>query len=143
MGGLLAFRVIYFLMALSCAISGIWMLVSPIGWYHSFPAAIPDTGPLNPHFIRDIGVTFSIIAATLSWGASRRQPIWSLHFVLMSFFVGHALLHIADLITARLPPSHWLLDSVSVFLPAVVMITLALPPVWRAVTTTSWLIKTR
>ena len=42
-----------------------WMLVAPAHWYANLPAAVPDTGPLNLHFVRDIGSTFAVLGAAL------------------------------------------------------------------------------
>jgi hypothetical protein len=38
--------------------NGLWMLLAPRSWYYGLPARIPDTGPLNVHFVRDIGAAF-------------------------------------------------------------------------------------
>jgi len=38
--------------------NALWMLAGPMHWYTDLPAAIPDTGPFNPHFVRDIGGGF-------------------------------------------------------------------------------------
>ncbi len=34
--------------------NGAWMLLDPPHWYATLPAGVPDFGPLNEHFIRDI-----------------------------------------------------------------------------------------
>ena len=39
--------------------NGLWMLADPVGWYREIPAAVPDFGPLNEHFVRDIGSAFA------------------------------------------------------------------------------------
>ena len=31
--------------------NALWMLAGPLHWYHEVPAAVPDTGPFNPHFV--------------------------------------------------------------------------------------------
>ena len=38
-----------------CVANALWMLAGPLHWYRELPAAVPDTGPFNPHFVRDIG----------------------------------------------------------------------------------------
>ena len=35
--------------------NALWMLAGPMHWYTELPAAVPDTGPFNAHFVRDIG----------------------------------------------------------------------------------------
>jgi hypothetical protein len=48
-----------------------WMLADPAGWYAGLPAAVPDTGPLNTHFVRDIGSAFAVMGAALLLAAAR------------------------------------------------------------------------
>jgi hypothetical protein len=44
-----------------------------------------------------------------------------------NFFVGHALIHVVDIISGYLPPSHWLIDAPSVFVPAILRVILSFP----------------
>src|SRR4029077_17484094 len=48
-----------------------WMLADPEGWYHGLPAGVPHTGPLNEHFVRDIGAAFTVMGVALLWAAAR------------------------------------------------------------------------
>ncbi len=48
-----------------------WMLVDPAGWYLYLPAAVPDTGPFNAHFVRDVGSAFAVMGLALAFGALR------------------------------------------------------------------------
>ena len=41
-------------LGLALAANGLLMLFDPAGWYAVAPG-VPETGPLNPHFVRDIG----------------------------------------------------------------------------------------
>lgn len=112
--------------------NGVWMLVAPAGWYRDLPAGVPDTGPLNLHFVRDIGAAFTTIGVVFlvtAPQASRRRDV-----VLAAalFFVLHALIHVADLVSGRLAADHWLVDLPGVFLPALLLIVLALPRWWPA-----------
>ena len=45
--------------------NGAWMLVDPAHWYANLPAAVPDTGPLNLHFVRDVGSAFAVMGGSL------------------------------------------------------------------------------
>jgi hypothetical protein len=99
-----------------------WMLLDPAGWYATLPAAVPDTGPLNAHFVRDIGGAFAVLGVALLWAAARpalRVPLLAITGV---FYVVHALIHVTDTLGGRLPPSHWLIDAPGVYLPALVMV---------------------
>ena len=103
-----------------------WMLLDPAGWYATLPAAVPDTGPLNAHFVRDVGGAFAATGVALLWGAFQprlRVPMLALASV---FYVLHALIHVADTLAGRLPASHWLIDAPGVYVPALVMIAVTL-----------------
>ena len=54
------------LFALGNLANGLWMLADPAGWYARLPAAVPDTGPLNVHFVRDIGSAFTVTGIALA-----------------------------------------------------------------------------
>jgi uncharacterized protein DUF4345 len=112
--------------------NGFWMLVAPASWYHGLPAAVPDTGPLNLHFVRDIGAAFVTIGVALCVAApgARRHPAVLRATAL--FYGLHALVHVADLCGGRLAPAHWAVDFPGVFLPAIVLAVLSLPRWWEA-----------
>jgi hypothetical protein len=101
-----------------------WMLAAPANWYARLPAAVPDTGPFNPHFVRDIGSAFAIVGVALVAGALR--PALRVAALALSalFYVLHALVHVTDTLTGRLPESHWLVDLPGVYLPAVLLVVL-------------------
>ncbi len=98
-----------------------WMLADPAGWYATLPAAVPDTGPLNTHFVRDIGSAFAVMGAALLLAAARpalRVPALG---AVSLFYVLHALVHVTDTLAGRLPPSHWAIDAPGVYVPALLM----------------------
>jgi hypothetical protein len=106
--------------------NALWMLLDPAGWYAGLPAAVPDTGPLNEHFVRDIGSEFAVMGAGMLLAGIRpalRVPL--LAFVGL-FYVLHALVHVTDTVAGRLPPSHWGIDVPGVYAPAVVIVLLTL-----------------
>jgi hypothetical protein len=121
-------RILYFTLGLLSTINGIWMLISPESWYSDLPAGVPDTGPYNGHFIRDLGLMFALIAGGFFWAAFKLHQSRPILFVITLFFCGHALLHLLDLLTARLPHSHWTMDTPAVFLPAILLIFLNFVP---------------
>jgi len=101
-----------------------WMLAAPADWYARLPAAVPDTGPFNAHFVRDIGSAFAVVGGALIAGALRpalRVPALALSAL---FYVLHALVHVTDTFTGRLPESHWLVDLPGVYLPAALLVVL-------------------
>jgi len=101
--------------------NGVWMLVDPAGWYVELPAAVPDTGPLNAHFVRDIGSAFVVMGAGLLVAAFR--PALRLPLVLLTslFYWLHALVHVTDTLSGRLSSSHWAIDFPGVYLPAIAL----------------------
>jgi Domain of unknown function (DUF4345) len=123
-------RAFFWLFGVLNVANGLWMLLGPAAWYRELPAAVPDTGPLNLHFVRDIGsafltlgVMFLVAAPRAAW---RREVV-----VAAAMFYGlHALVHVTDLTSGRLGADHWLIDLPGVFLPAVVLVVLCLPRWW-------------
>ena len=101
-----------------------WMLADPAGWYAGLPAAVPDTGPLNTHFVRDIGSAFAVMGAALLLAAVRPALRAPMIAAVALFYVLHALVHVTDTIAGRLPASHWAIDAPGVYVPAVIMVAL-------------------
>jgi hypothetical protein len=126
-------KTLFWVFCVASVANGLWMLAAPYSWYWDLPASVPDTGPFNPHFVRDIGVTFVVLGAGFGWCATNLDRCYPVHLGLTGWFVGHAALHAADILTGRLPHAHWGIDAPAVFLPAVLLLALSLPPVWRAV----------
>ncbi len=93
---------------------GLWMLVDPAGWYHAFPG-VPGSGPLNEHFVRDIGATFSTLGAALAWGARRPAFRFPLLVVVTVFNTAHALIHVLDTVRGLFPPGQWAIDAGPVY----------------------------
>lgn len=124
-------KVFYLIACMFSFVNGAWMLLSPLSWYNDFPADVPHTGPFNPHFVRDLGIAFLVVALAFGWCAlhlNRSRPV---HLALTFFFAGHALIHLVDIAAGNLPHSHWLIDTPGVFMPALIMIVLAIPSVRR------------
>jgi len=112
-----------------------WMLVAPASWFTRLPAAIPDTGPYNGHLVRDFGVAFAVMGVALAWAARNPARARGVHLAVTAFLVGHALIHVADLLAGRLPHRHWLLDLPLTFVPPLLFLALAHPAVWRRLDT--------
>src|ERR1051325_10623969 len=104
--------------------NGLWMLLAPGHWYLHLPAGVPDTGPLNEHFVRDIGAAFTTFGLGFCWVAARPSRRFVVAALAASFFGLHAVVHVADLFTGRLHHGHWLIDLPGVFVPALIAIAL-------------------
>lgn len=112
--------------------NGLWMLAAPARWYTDVPAGVPDTGPLNLHFVRDIGAAFLTFGVMFLATASRAEEHRGVVLGAGLFFVLHAAIHVWDLFAGRLAGDHWLIDVPGVFLPALILGVMALPRWWGA-----------
>jgi len=122
----------FWLFGLVNVANGLWMLAAPASWYHGLPAGVPDTGPLNVHFVRDIGAAFTTIGVALWLAAPAARRHAGVLRATALFYGLHALVHVSDLCAGRLAAGHWLVDFPGVFLPAIVLGVLSLPRWWEA-----------
>ena len=101
--------------------NALWMLMGPMHWYTELPAAVPDTGPFNPHFVRDIGCAFLTCGVGLIWASRSMRYRFPLIAMATFFLLTHALLHVYDTMVGNLPSTHWELDFAGVYLPAMIL----------------------
>jgi len=113
--------VVFLVMGLGSIANGLWMLLEPGHWYEHLPAAVPDTGPLNAHFVRDIGCAFLTVGGALC--AAWRRPEWRVPLVAVAavFFGLHAALHVHDTTRGLVGHEHWWLDAPGVYAPALLL----------------------
>ena len=123
---------LFWVLGLLNVANGLWMLAAPAGWYEHLPAGVPDTGPLNLHFVRDIGAAFSTIGVAFCVAAPQAPRRRGVRLGATLFYVLHAAVHVADLTSGRLHGDHWLIDLPGVFLPALLLVVLCLPRWWPA-----------
>jgi len=95
--------------------NGVWMLTSPAHWYLNLPANIPGTGPLNEHFVRDIGCIFLMIGIALSIGAFLRPMRVPSMVLATAYSVLHAFVHVYDSARGLFEPGHWRVDVVPIY----------------------------
>ena len=125
-------RLVLWIFGLAGIGNALWMLADPAGWYRNLPAAVPDTGPLNLHFVRDIGCAYAAVGLGLCAAAELPSMRRGALFAATLFYAFHALLHVADIVAGRLPAEHWLIDLPGVFAPALLLAALCLPRFHRA-----------
>jgi hypothetical protein len=116
------------ILGLAALANGIFMLVSPLGWYFAVPG-VTTTGAFNQHFIRDIGIIFLFLGAAFLAGAARpdaRVVLWSSAAL---WLCCHALFHFWEVAVGICGPSALVRDFAAVTLPAILSATLAL---WAA-----------
>jgi hypothetical protein len=110
-------------LGLAGAANGVFMLVAPTPWYDSVPG-LPHTGPFNSHFVMDIGVAYLVASAALIARAWRPR-YWPAAVAGAAFMLGHAAIHVADVVTERTGNAG--VDIGLVIVPALLAAWAALP----------------
>lgn len=116
-------RILALLAALHGALA-LWMLVDPSGWFVTVPG-VTDTGPFNPHLVRDVGIAYLTVAGGFGVAAYWLRVAFPVLGMVAIWFTGHAALHVADILGGALPASHIVGDLPGVFLPALLSVALA------------------
>lgn len=106
--------------------NGGWMPVHAPTWFDSIPG-VTDTGDYNGHLARDLGLAYFVSGVGFVWCAFNLRRCWPVVVAQAMWTAGHAVLHVADMLTARLPHTHWILDMPGVLLPGAVLGVLAAP----------------
>lgn len=121
-------RLIHFFLLLVLGGNGLAMLFAPELWYRQVPG-VDATGPLNAHFVRDIGAAYLVcglaFAAVLRHGATARPAAWGACL----FLLLHAAIHVVETLSGVHGFAHLLRD-----LPAVLLLPLL--AVWSLRATT-------
>ena len=99
--------------------NGLYMLISPVGWYFAVPG-VTTTGPFNQHFIRDIGIIFLFLGAAFLIGTFRREARLVLWGGATLWLACHALFHLWEVAAGICGPSALLRDFPAVSLPALI-----------------------
>jgi hypothetical protein len=120
-------RALASILGLGFGANGLWMLIVPEAWYHAVPG-VADTGPMNIHFIRDIGNAYLVAALGLLWLARSPKRAWPAALAGAIFLTLHALVHVWEFASGREIAHHMLADLPGVFLPAIIALWLAWPP---------------
>lgn len=106
-------------------LNGVWMLWDPEHWYFHLPANVPGSGPLNEHFVRDIGCIFAVLGLWLLF--AMRRPAW--RFAAMATVAGwssmHALVHVLDQVRGLFGPEQIRYDALAVYAPSLLLVVLA------------------
>ncbi len=113
---------LFLVLGAGSVLNALWMLAGPLHWYTELPAAVPDTGPFNPHFVRDIGCAFLTAGVAQVWAAFAPALRFPLVATATLFLGAHALLHVYDTAVGNLPNDHWWLDAPGVYVPAIVLV---------------------
>jgi hypothetical protein len=117
--------VLTWVLGIGLAINGIMMLAAPAAWYLAVPG-VPETGPFNPHFVRDIGAAFLTAGASLLWFAAHPAARAAAQAG-TAFLALHAVIHVWDAAAGRSHAHQLLADLPAVFLPPVLAIWIVWP----------------
>ena len=102
--------------------NGIWMLFGAKSWFHNMPVGATDTGHLNEHFVHDVGWVYCLIGMGALYLSRHLKKATLLHWPILLFMAGHALIHAIEILMGKLPISHWWIDFPLVTFPAIVLV---------------------
>jgi hypothetical protein len=106
--------------------NGLWMLVASDGWYATIPG-VSLTGPINHHFIADIGLAYVASGTGLLLGARGIRSAGAFAVAGSAWPAMHALLHAWGWIHMGLPASAsvFVSEGIGVMLVGALGVTLA------------------
>jgi hypothetical protein len=118
-------RLLALILGAALAANGLFMLANPTDWYGLVPG-VPTTGPLNGHFVRDIGCAYLVAGAGLAaFGVDARARAAAL--AAAAFLALHALVHLWDWASGREALALLVDDLPAVFAPPAIALWLAWP----------------
>src|SRR5580704_15758655 len=89
-------RLVAAVLALTMGGNGLVMLAAGRWWYGAV-AGVPETGPFNPHFVKDIGAAYLVVGAAFAWLAWRPSPTVRGGALAAALFLAlHAGIHLAE-----------------------------------------------
>lgn len=106
-------------------VNGLAMVFATDLWFNSVPS-VPATGPLNGHFVRDVGCAYLVCGAALIWLVFN-PAAWPAAMAGAAFQLLHAATHVWDLAADRETGAHFALDAVLVVVPSLLALWLAWP----------------
>ncbi len=121
---------IYIALALGAAINGMVMMLAPESWFRSMPVPL-EKSVIPLYFIYLLGISSLTVAPLFYWcsrNLKKRKPV---HLALTLFIVGIAAVTAMEVAMSPVIPSEpafWLPLLSLVFLPALIMLVMALPP---------------
>lgn len=110
-------------LGLGLALNGAHMLADPGAWYHRIPG-VDLTGPMNPHFIRDIGCAYLVASTGLIWGLLKPAQAWGAALMGTAFLLMHAGVHLYEVAAGLCGWAAWWQTVPGVTLPALLALLL-------------------
>lgn len=107
--------------------NGLAMMLAPSFWYLATPG-VPETGPLNVHFVRDIGAAYLAVVVAIVLLLRGLVTKRALIGVAAVFMVAHAGFHLVDTLMGHGAHGSGLaLELVGVYLPGLLFLLPFLP----------------
>jgi hypothetical protein len=113
------------LFGIGLTVNGLAMLLAPAAWYDALPG-VSATGPLNTHFVRDIGCAYLVAAGGFCW-LWRDPRKWPAAMAGTAFLLMHAGVHIGEIVVGHAHIDHLVSDLPGVFLVPALAFWLAWP----------------
>lgn len=118
-------RILAGALALLLGLNALAMLLASFWWYNAVPG-VTATGPYNPHFVRDIGAAYLVVAGGLAWFAWRPAQGWPALVAGAGFLLLHAGIHVFDASCSSDPLANLIRDLPGVYAPALIAAAIAL-----------------
>lgn len=120
----------YLLLAVGFLVNGLAMLLAPAQWFQAIPLPV-DKSVTPYYFLQILGLADIAMAPLFVWCArnlKKRKPV---HFALTFYVLGMAAITALEIAVLPVMPAtaaFWLPLVLGVFLPALVMLLMSLPP---------------
>lgn len=116
------------ILGLAALANGLFMIFAPEPWYWLVPG-VPERGPYNQHFLRDIGLIYLLISAALLYGVLCQNALFRKHqfylwLVPIAWLVCHAIFHVWEVVVGITEPKSMIEDFAGVTLPALIGLVL-------------------
>lgn len=102
------------------------MLLVPDTWYQTVPT-VTLTGPLNTHFIRDIGCAYALSGVGLIWAAACPRQAQAAAWLATLFLLMHAAVHLYEVAIGLCGWRTWWAAAPGVTLPALFALWITWP----------------
>src|SRR5580658_700526 len=121
-------RILAAVLGLAMGANGLAMLAAGSWWYGAVPG-VTETGPFNPHFVKDIGAAYLVVGAAFAWLAARPTAMVRGAAVAAAAFLAlHGLIHLSEAAGDPRGLADLARDFPGVILPALVALFLTLTP---------------
>ena len=106
-------------------VNGLYMLLASESWYWAIPG-VSMRGEFNIHFVRDIGIIYSLCGGGLIYGAVRPLARPGMWLFASAWLCGHALFHLWEVASGTVGVASLVEDFMGVTLPAAITVVLVI-----------------